>query len=347
MTRRKKVVLALGGALAIAALAVFAWPRRPYPGPVPSDRSIPPLAAAESAALVRHVSVLSADSMEGRLVDTEGSARARRYIAQQFAAAGLEPIEMYERKFALPGADSSRLRGDTTGYVPPHGTNVMGRILGLRVPDRYIVITAHYDGLGVKDGQVYNGADDNASGVAALPVLAAWFARNPPAHSIVFVALDSEEDGLLGAKELVRRPPVRGASIAINVNLDMIGRNEKGELFVAGTHYQPRLLPLLRGVARGALVKVRFGHDRPTLNPSDDWTESSDHAAFHEKGIPWLYFGVEDHPDYHQPTDDAERVDPKFHADAVATIRAMVVALDRALSGQVELPGPQDGKKGD
>jgi hypothetical protein len=85
-------------------------------------------------------------------------------------------------------------------------------------------------------------------------------------------------------------------------------------------------------VAAAAPVKLRLGHDAPGLPPGDDWTHSSDHGPFHASGIPFVYFGVEDHPDYHKPTDDVERIEPGFYVRAVSTVLSAVNALDAALA---------------
>jgi Zn-dependent M28 family amino/carboxypeptidase len=118
----------------------------------------------------------------------------------------------------------------------------------------------------------------------------------------------------------------------LNVNMDMVGRNDAGELYVAGTHHYPQLLPFVERVAADAEVRLIPGHDTP--NPerrSDDWTGSSDHGAFHAQGIPFLYFGVEDHPDYHRPTDELAGIQPGFYARAVRTVLAAVRLLDAGL----------------
>jgi Zn-dependent M28 family amino/carboxypeptidase len=198
--------------------------------------------------------------------------------------------------------------------------------------DRYIVISAHYDHLGTRGDTIYNGADDDASGTAALLALARHFARRPAEHSLIFAAFDAEEMGLQGARAFVAAPPVPREAIALDVNMDMVSRNSAGELYAAGAHHYPALRPVLEQVAAGAPVKLRLGHDAPGLPPGDDWTQSSDHGPFHASGIPFVYFGVEDHPDYHKPTDDVERIDPGFYVRAVSTVLSAVNALDAALA---------------
>lgn len=275
----------------------------------------------DSAALIRDISVLSADTMEGRAPGTPGSARARAYIVRSLEEAGVQPFEG-----ALLRSFQFTPRG---GTGQTRGINIVGHVRGTVTPDRYIVVTAHYDHLGVRDGETFHGADDNASGTAALLALARHFARQPPRTSIIFAALDAEEHGLRGARALVQAPPVPRESIVLNINMDMISRNERGELYVAGTHHWPFLRRYVERVAESAPVTLRMGHDSPDLGPRDDWTMLSDHGAFHEAGIPFLYFGVEDHPDYHRPTDTFERIQPGFYVRAVETILEVIREVDR------------------
>jgi Zn-dependent M28 family amino/carboxypeptidase len=192
------------------------------------------------------------------------------------------------------------------------------------------VISAHYDHLGIRNGEVFNGADDNASGSAALLALARYFRVNRPRHSILFAAFDGEESGLQGARSFVSSPPVGADSIIMNVNMDMIGRNERDELYVTGTLPYPYLRPYVEQVQPRSKVRLLIGHDTvPTGGSrSDNWTSASDHGAFHAARIPFLYFGVEDHPDYHRATDEFERLMPGFYVRAVETILVVVLLLD-------------------
>ncbi len=278
----------------------------------PSSKTI----AAEK--LLKDVEILSADAMEGRGVGTPGGARAREFVAKRFAESGVRPFgASYFHSFEFANGAG----GETAG------ANVVGLIEGAKFKDRYIVVSAHYDHVGVRSGEIYNGADDNASGTAALFALAAYFKKNRPAHSIIFAAFDSEESGLRGARAFVEEPPVALASVALNVNMDMVSRNAKNELYAAGAHHYPQLKPALENAARASKIKLLLGHDRPELG-RDDWTTQSDHAAFHAVKIPFVYFGVEDHPDYHRPTDDFANIDREFYVRAVETILAAVKGFD-------------------
>jgi len=296
------------------------------PSGLPAQSAAPPagarvVPAIDAEQLRSHVRVLAHDSMGGRRTGSQGSERARRYIEREFATAGASPIGA---AFAHSFTFESR-----TGTV--RGVNVVARIPGTERSDRVIVITAHYDHLGERNGEIFNGADDNASGVAAMLAIARLFAASPPRHTIVFAALDAEESGLRGAQAFVADPPVPLSSIALNVNLDMVGRNAAGELWVAGTHHLPVLKPFVERMAADAPVRLRIGHDRPGVPGQDDWTGSSDHGAFHARGIPFLYFGVEDHADYHKESDEFAGIEPDFQLRAAGTIAAIVFALDDSL----------------
>ncbi len=276
----------------------------------------PAFDAAQARADVR---VLAADSLEGRRAGSAGGAKARAYIEAAFRQRGVQPFgEGYTQPFALSGGSEADAQG----------VNVLAYAPGAEHPDVFIVLTAHYDHLGVRYGEVFNGADDNASGVAGLLAAAHYFSRHAPRHSILFAALDAEEMGLQGARALLQHPPVDLHQIRLNVNLDMISRNDQGELFAAGTYHYPALKPYLERVAARSKIRLRFGHDQPG---GGDWTMSSDHGPFHQAGIPFVYFGVEDHADYHQPTDDYARLDPAFFQQAIATILDAVVELDANL----------------
>ncbi|MDT7806406.1 MAG: hypothetical protein QOJ70_219 [Acidobacteriota bacterium] len=275
----------------------------------------------DSAQLLEDVRVLSSDAMEGRGVGTKGGALARAYIERRFADVGLKPFwSSFEQPFELPvngGGGASHLKG----------VNVIGYVRGKSHPERLVIVTAHYDHLGVRGGQIYNGADDNASGVAVLLQLAAHFARDEPESSIAFAALDAEEEGLFGARALVKQLRAEKRDVVLNVNMDMVSHNERGELYAAGAYHTPALRPLLESVAARAPVHLLLGHDRPEQG-HDDWTNQSDQYAFQQVGIPFVYFGVEDHKDYHKPTDDFETITRDFFVHAAETILDAVRLFD-------------------
>jgi len=262
-------------------------------------------ATQDYSQLMADLTILAADDMQGRDTGSEGGAKARDYIVGRLEAMGVGPSSMGRLQ---PWSAQGR---SPDGPKTFNGTNIIGLIPGTRVSDKYIVVTAHYDHVGTRDGHVYNGADDNASGVATMLELAKRLKENPPEHSVLIVALDGEERGLLGAKEFVEAPPVPLSSISLNINFDMTARaNVDGYLWVTGTYQHPYFRPLLEPIPANGSIRLAFGKDSPDDKGSDNWVFASDHGMFHRAGLPFLYFGVNFHEDYHKPSDDVDRIDP-------------------------------------
>lgn len=285
---------------------------------------------APGSRLLEDVRTLSSDAMQGRAIESEGSASARAYILQRMRQAGLKPV-------------GGRFEHPFTGMVrgaPRKGVNLLAQAPGRSRSDRVLVISAHYDHLGIHEGKIHNGADDNASGVAALLAIAEDMQRRPPQHTVIFAFFDGEEGGMAGARAFVKGPPVPLERVALNMNLDMVARGDKGELYAAGASHYPFLRPLLEGLARRASVTLKLGHDAPPWRGQDDWTTQSDHFAFHQAKVPFVYFGVEDHPDYHQPTDDFERIPQDFFRRSAQTLIAAARAFDQSLGSLPQRSAP-------
>lgn len=268
--------------------------------------------------LLKDVEILSSDAYEGRKTGTRGSEMSQEYIIGRLNEIGLKQfatIKRYRQNFSLK---------NSLGENSRTGTNIIGFIPGKS--DQTIVISAHYDHLGTIDSKIFNGADDNASGVAGLLKIVDYFSKNKPNHTLVFAFFDAEELGLEGAKAFVKNCPIPLENIKLNINLDMISHNDKQELYVAGTYHHPELKTFL--TTTNPKISVLFGHDDPKLGP-DDWTNQSDHAVFHENGIPFLYFGVEDHKDYHRETDEFGNINKPFFIAAVNVIQEFIVNIDK------------------
>ncbi len=267
-------------------------------------------------ALLSHLETLSSDLYEGRKTGTKGGIKARKYIINQFHLLNVLPFkENYEHTFLFE-ARGKRYKG----------VNVLGLVKGTESPNKYIVISAHYDHEGIKKTKIYNGADDNASGISALFAFAEYFKKNPPKHSVVLIAFDAEELGLKGSKHFVESASIPHHKILVNLNMDMISRSDKDELFVVGTRYNKTLKYLVSTFKSPYNIKLTLGHDGE--DGKENWTYSSDHASFHKRGIPFLYFGVADHKDYHEPTDDFKNIHPEFYKEAVKTIISLFKKVD-------------------
>ncbi len=275
------------------------------------ERKAPQL---DTEQLVEDLRTLSSDEMEGRRAGTEGNRKAREYLLKRFEEEGAQPFQgSYEHPFEFTNRQDEQMTG----------VNVIGQIEG--EIDSVLVLTAHYDHLGIRDSLIFNGADDNASGTAALLAMIDYFRQAKPTHTLVFAALDAEEMGLQGAKALVE-DSVFLSRVTMNINMDMIAQNTKNELYASGTYHHPELKSVLEEIETGD-VKLLFGHDRPEQG-YDDWTSASDHGPFHAKGKKFIYFGVEDHEHYHKASDEFETIPLEFYKQSTKVVLNAILALD-------------------
>lgn len=278
-------------------------------------------AQIDSSQLMKDVQTLSADKMEGRKTGTKGNRLAQFYLLDRFKQTGLSQFNnTFEQPFYFNQGEKRIM-----------GTNLYGYIKGST--DSFIVISAHYDHIGINKPKagtdsIYNGADDNASGVGGLLAMAKYFSQHPPKHTLIFAAFDAEEMGLQGAKAFVAKLPVPATRILMNINMDMISHNDKNELYVCGTSLYPQLKQFVTAAAATSKVNLPMGHDRPE-DGSQNWTNQSDHYEFHKKKIPFLYFGVEDHPDYHKASDEFSRINPSFYYQAATSILSLIQIIDK------------------
>ncbi|WP_142454590.1 M20/M25/M40 family metallo-hydrolase [Gracilimonas mengyeensis] len=273
-----------------------------------------PLPTLDTEQLIEDLRFISSDTTEGRRAGTEGNRIAREYIVERFKETGAQPFQgSYTHEFEFTNRQDEQMTG----------VNVIGQITG--DSDSVIVITAHYDHLGKQDSLIYNGADDDASGTSALLAYAEYFSQVQPNHTLVFAAFDAEEMGLRGARAFVQ-DSVFLEKVKLNINLDMIAQNQENELYAVGTYHYPELKTVLDSIDTGA-INLQFGHDDPNSD-LDDWTYASDHGPFHQQGVPFVYFGVEDHEHYHSHTDEFETIPQDFYKSSVQLILNAIEAFD-------------------
>ena len=295
----------------------------------------PKWTSEQSQQLLADTKRLAADEMQGRKPGTAGHEKAQEYLIDRFRTLELKTFGSgYRHGFEYNKALSYG-----------SGVNLIGWLEGSDIPSSFIVYTAHYDHLGKSGNKIYNGADDNASGVSAMLALAEYFSKNMPKHSMIFIATDGEEAGLFGAKAFVGKPSVPLDSIKLNINLDMIGQGgRRNTLFVAGTKRQPMLKEIVKTLSeqtRSRQFRMKPGHDKRTAgfrnrgNERFNWHDASDHGPFIKKGIPYLYFGVDAHKHYHEVTDDFEHLDTEFFLQAVSAIHQTVIAVDNLPLGNL------------
>jgi hypothetical protein len=270
------------------------------------------------------VYTLADDSFEGRAAGLEGGEKAAAYIASLLKKWGVKPLlsSGYFQEFAAAKNQSNWITESDMPLddliVAGCETRTMKNVLAC-IPgnsEECVIVGAHYDHLGIGsavDGDsCYNGADDNASGVAAVLQLAKAFkeSKQKPERTIIFAFWDGEEKGLLGSRYFVKKHPFI-ENIAAYMNFDMIGRGpieNPGHLSYLYTAANPLFGEWLR--ADAARYEFCF---TPLYKASENLLSGSDNAPFARVGIPIVWYHTEGHPDYHRPSDTADKVDyPKL-----------------------------------
>ncbi|RTR37710.1 M28 family peptidase [Shewanella canadensis] len=278
---------------------------------------------ANTTDLKSDINQLTSPALQGRKTGTRGAKLSREFISQRFAQIGLTPW--------LPSSESD----DVVDYAIPftydyqfsqrQGINLVGVLKSPTPSSRWRIVIAHYDHLGKKAGKVHPGADDNASGVAAMLQIAAQSAAtqdNTERANLMFVATDAEEQGLFGGYALVERlnnPASIPTSeqIELAINLDMIGRPGRPyAIYLEGKRGFKNFNQIRQRITAENSLCIKANHPGALGRELKrvDWLRASDHYPLHKAGIPWLYFGVPPHRDYHAPTDTTEKIDLKFLA---------------------------------
>ncbi|MCM1484536.1 MAG: M20/M25/M40 family metallo-hydrolase [Muribaculaceae bacterium] len=268
-----------------------------------------------------HLVFLASDELEGREAGQRGSRVAAKYIESYFRQLGLEPwdgkdymqpFDAYRKERQKKGRlqvhpDSiAELRGQVHQRIPMR--NVMARIQG-KNPDEYVVIGAHYDHLGVDEllegDRIYNGADDNASGVQAVLQIARAFkeAGVQPERTIIFALWDGEEKGLLGSEHFMLTVPMRD-SIKGYLNFDMIGRNTNEANPEHVVYFYTEAHPDFEKWLRNDIDTYGFNL-KPDYRAWDRPIGGGDNGSFAKRDIPVIWYHTDWHPDYHMPSDEA------------------------------------------
>ncbi|HUQ79586.1 MAG TPA: M28 family metallopeptidase [Gemmatimonadaceae bacterium] len=291
----------------------------------------------------RRVEIIADDSMGGRDTPSRGLEATARYIASEFERLGLTPGGdggSFVQRYPIPGSRQ--------GQTPRTAPNVVGMLEGSDpvLKNEYVVLSAHMDHVGigapVNGDSIYNGADDDASGTAAVLELAEALTRPGarPKRSVLFLTVSGEEHGLWGSAWFSERPAVPVSHIVADLNIDMIGRNWKDTIVVIGKEHSD---------LGTTLNRVNRAHPELGMNAIDDlWPDEnfyfrSDHYNFARKGVPVLFFFNGTHPDYHGPDDEANRIDAEKEARIVRLV--YLIAQEVGNSAQKPVWNPASYKK--
>lgn len=346
LTHRRRTVLSIAlPAIAVIAGAAGCRPESTLPTPV----------APDSLRIRQDVAHLASDALEGRGTGTAGNDSAAAYAARRFRTLGLDSVDLagYLQPFTVrparvPGLDPHV----APAGEPRHTRNVVALLPGSdpALRDQYVVLGAHFDHLGrglegsldPHAGHVIrNGADDNASGTAAVLELARLLAQRPPARSVVFVLFSGEELGLLGSSHFVDAPVVPLERMVAMLNFDMVGRLRDRRLIVYGVETAEEMRAIVDDANAGGALAIR---------QIGDGYGPSDHASFHGRGIPVLHLFTDLHDDYHRATDDAEKVNAGGIAQIVAYAERIVRDIaDRPApltARQAAAPAPRAAQSG-
>ena len=272
------------------------------------------------------ISFLASDELEGRETGTAGAIKAAEYLANRFQKIGLAPkgTDGYFQEFSFsprknphvaPSDDSVKIIArNVIGYLDNNAANT-------------IIIGAHFDHLGYGsesslykwDSAIHNGADDNASGVAALLLLAEELTGRNVNNNYLFIAFSGEEKGLFGSNYYSKNPTIDLGEANYMINMDMVGRlNEENALAINGTGTSPAWKDIIEDIRIDSLKLIT----------SESGIGPSDHTSFYLKDMPVLHFFTGQHEDYHKPTDDADKINYEGIYVVTAYIDSLISRLD-------------------
>ena len=269
------------------------------------------------------INFLASDELQGREAGFHGSRVTSEYIVSLLQWMGVSPLaDCYFQPF-----DAYRKERQKKGRLEVHPDsiaklkqevhqkltmrNVLGMIPGKNTKE-YVIVGAHFDHLGIDpvlDGdQIYNGADDNASGVSAVLQIARAFLASgqQPERNVIFAFWDGEEKGLLGSKYFVQTCPFL-SQIKGYLNFDMIGRNNKPQQPKQVVYFYTAAHPVFGDWLKEDIRKYGLQLE-PDYRAWKNPIGGSDNGSFAKVGIPIIWYHTDGHPDYHQPSDHADRL---------------------------------------
>ena len=344
-------------------LPILALGLAPLGGALPATRQEieVPLPPVSPRRLMAHVEFLASEELRGREAGSVSERVAALYASTRLEAAGVRPLQGGRRfqEFALPQrflAWTSEASGPPRELREAQETsrNVLGFVEGAQpdLRDEIVVLGAHLDHLGVREGKTYRGAEDNASGVAVVLELASLLEASSDllGRSVLVVFFGAEERDMDGSRAFVREPPVERGRIAAMVNVDMIGRplaDQKAlsgaksllgidgsrSVGILGTRGRASFRRIVDAACARAGLRAFAPEDFPpplSTFLEKETRDRGDHAAFERAGIPALFFGSGESDDYHAPTDTPERLDPSLMVRRAQAIYATVLALSVA-----------------
>ena len=280
--------------------------------------------------LYDHINILASDSLEGRETGKPGQKMAAAYIANHFKEIGIPPYKRktYFQKFKVKSkrhvckcddCDLTFFKRVFKSNQIIRGENVLGFIEGSDLKEELIIITAHYDHLGKHDSLIFNGADDDASGVAGAMEIAEAFmlakkVGKGPRRSILIMPVSGEEKGLLGSKYYTDNPVYPLNNTIANLNIDMIGRLDDWHstgnyVYLIGSNRLSYDLHNINEEVNTKYTKLELDYKYNDEEDPNRYYYRSDHYNFAKNNIPVIFYFNGVHEDYHRPSDTIEKLD--------------------------------------
>lgn len=266
--------------------------------------------------LKKNLYVIASDEMQGRDTGSPGQKKAGEYIIKFYKDLGISfPKNLTSYYQKVPSSYMNKRGGGNL----PDSENILAFVEGSEKPKEIIVISAHYDHVGTKNGEVYNGADDDGSGTVAVMQIAKAFQKakksgNGPKRSILFLHVTGEEHGLFGSSYYSDNPVFPLANTVADLNIDMIGRDDianrgKNYVYVIGSEMLSSELKTINEAANKKTNNLELNYKYDDPKDPDRLYYRSDHYNFAKHGIPVAFFFDGIHEDYHKSTDDVEKID--------------------------------------
>ncbi|ROH99636.1 M28 family metallopeptidase [Chryseobacterium daecheongense] len=266
--------------------------------------------------LKKNLYVIASDEMGGRDTGSPGQKKAGEYMVNYYKNLGISYPKALGSYYQKVPADYMKQRG---GGNLPDSENILAFIEGSEKPEEIVVISAHYDHVGTRNGVVYNGADDDGSGTVGVMEIAKAFqaakkAGKGPKRSILFLHVTGEEHGLFGSEFYSDNPVFPLANTVVDLNIDMIGRDDpenrgKSYVYVIGSEMLSSELKVINEAANKKTNNLILNYKYDDPSDPERLYYRSDHYNFAKNNIPVAFFFDGIHEDYHKPTDDVEKID--------------------------------------
>jgi hypothetical protein len=275
------------------------------------------LDAISIESLRTNLTKIASDEMEGRQTGSEGQKKAGRYIIDFYKSHGVAfPKGATDYYQHIPAAYLNAKYGEDL----PDSENIWAYIEGTEKPEEIVVISAHYDHIGIKKGEIYNGADDDGSGTVAIMEMAVAFqkAKNEghgPKRSILILHVTGEEHGLHGSRYYSEHPLFPIANTVADVNIDMIGRRDdfhkdsSNYVYVIGSDYLSSDLYTICENVNKDFIHLNLDYKYNDKQDPNRFYYRSDHYNFAKNGIPAVFLFNGTHADYHKASDEVSKIE--------------------------------------